>query len=149
MARRTAETCLASVSEVIAARAADVWAILADFAHPQRLAPTILRCAVSGSGVGAIRVIESSRGLRIHERLVECDFAAGRFRYEILDDGDMPFAGVSSYDCTVTVEPRADGSTMIRWASVGNVTGPIGAIEEFLTTLYRGAIDRIRTAVTH
>ena len=116
---------LACVTDVLAASITDVWAVVSDFGHPQRLAPSIVCCTVSGEGVGAVRIVESSRGLRIHERLVECDFAAGRFCYEVLDDGDMPFAGVTSYDCTVVVSEHAGGATEICWSSVGDITGPI------------------------
>ncbi len=139
---------LARTSGTINAPMADVWAVLTDFAHPQRLASTIDRCTVSGDGVGAVRTVESSRGLVIHERLLECDAAAGRFRYEILESGDMPFAHVLSYECTVTVSGDPAGSTTLDWSSVGLVDGPLAPIEAFLGALYRRATDSIRAAVS-
>lgn len=138
---------LARVTGTIAAPVEDIWDVLTDFAHPQRLAPTIAHCSMSGEGVGAIRTVQSSRGLTIHERLLECDRATGCFRYEVLDSGDMPFAHITCYECTVTMTSQSDGTTDITWSSVGNADGPIEPIAEFLGALYRRANDNIRTIV--
>lgn len=139
---------LAAVNDVIAAPMADVWAVLTDFANPQRLAASIDSCTVSGSGVGAIRIVGSSRGLTIHERLLECDLATGRYRYEVLPEGDMPFADVTSYECTVILSALPDGATRIVWSTFGGVRGPVAPITEFLGPLYQRATDRIRAEVT-
>lgn len=138
---------LANISLEIDAPTAAIWAVLADFARPQRIAPTIDYCTALGSGVGAIRVVETSRGLTIRERLLECDEEAGRFRYEILAGGNMPFAHVTSYECTVTVTPRPNGATEIGWSSIGGVDGPVEPISEYLTALYRRATECIRVEV--
>ncbi|KQS03611.1 hypothetical protein ASG11_04555 [Sphingomonas sp. Leaf357] len=130
---------LASVTEVIAAPAAAIWQVLTDFGNPQRLASTINSAEVTGNGIGAVRVIRSSRGLEIHEVLIESDPIAYRFGYAILDSGDMPFAHVTSYRCAVRLAPTSDTHTEIHWRSEGTADGPTGPIADFLTTLYRNA----------
>jgi len=134
---------LASVREEIAGSAPAIWEMLTDFGHPQRLAPTIDHTVLRGEGVGAVRTVHSSRGLQIHEKLLECDTAAYRFSYAILDSGDMPFAHVTSYRCTILLWPLDDARTEIHWRSEGTVDGPLAPITEFLTALYRRANAQI------
>ena len=130
---------LAAVREDITAPARAVWRVLTDWAHPERLAPTILRTETTG----AVRIVTSSRGLSIHEALLDCDRDAYLFRYEILDSGDMPFAGVTSYRCTARLTRRTDAITEIAWRSEGTLDGPPEPIRDFLTGLYRTANKRI------
>lgn len=133
---------LALVTEWIDTPTAAVWAIVSDFANPQRLVPTIALCEVSGVGVGAVRTVHSSRGLRIEERLTESDPTRLRFAYEVLESGDMPFAGVDQYQARVTLVPEFGGTTII-WHATGTLSGPAEPVSEFLGKLYRGAIARI------
>ncbi len=134
---------LATVQERVAGSAEAIWHLLTDFGHPQTLAPTIIAASVTGDGPGAVRVVTSSRGLEIHEKLITCDRAGYLFRYSILDSGDMPFAHVTSYTCTVRLVPLSDAITQIHWRSDGTVDGPLQPIRDFLTTLYRNANRRI------
>jgi carbon monoxide dehydrogenase subunit G len=133
---------LAHVTKWIAPPPAAVWAVLTDFARPQRLAPTIMHCDVTGTGVGAVRTVSSSSGATIYERLVECDAAALRFVYEVLDNGDMPFAGVETYCATVTLVAR-DGGTTVSWQAEGTLSGDAEPVQRYLSGLYHGAIARI------
>ena len=135
---------LAHVSDWIVPPPAAVWAVLTDFTHPQRLAPTIMHCDVTGEGVGAVRTVYSSSGATIYERLVECDAAALRFVYEVLDTGDMPFVGVETYCATVTLT-ATDGGTSVHWQAEGTLSGDAEPVEQYLSRLYRGAIARIAT----
>lgn len=134
---------LASVTVTVDGNARAIWDVLMDFGHPERLAPTIDSATLIGEGEGAVRIVKSSRGLEIHEKLVACDIGDYRFRYSILDSGDMPFAGVVSYHCTVLLSPLSDSRTEILWRSEGEVDGPIAPIRAFLESLYRNAINRI------
>lgn len=131
-------TELACVVDTIPVAPEGVWDLLTDFGNPQRLAPSILACEL----VGEVRTVRSSRGLTIREEMVTCDRADWRFGYRILDDGDMPFAGVTRYDCTVTLQPVA-GGTRVMWRSEGDVDGPLAPVTAFLDTLYRAAIANI------
>jgi len=134
---------LAAIEELIAGSATQIWGVLTDFANPQVLAPTIIGATANGDGVGAVRIVKSSRGLEIHEQLLVCDPVTHLFRYCILDSGDMPFAHVTSYTCTVRLVPAGDRITQIHWRSEGTVDGPIEPIRDFLTTLYRNANRQI------
>jgi carbon monoxide dehydrogenase subunit G len=133
---------LARVIEWIALPPHKVWAVLTDFAHPQRLASTIIGCDIDGEGVGAVRTVHSSSGARIYERLVECDATSLRFVYEVLDKGDMPFADVESYRATVTLVASEDGTT-VDWQAEGTLSGSAAPVEAYLSRLYCGAILRI------
>ncbi len=120
-----------------------IWEILSDFAHPQRLAATIDSADLVGTGIGAVRTVRSSRGLVIKEQLLESDGCEYRFRYAILLSGDMPFAHVTSYHCTVRLYPQSLTSCQIHWLSEGRIDGPIGPIRNFLTVLYSNANRQI------
>jgi carbon monoxide dehydrogenase subunit G len=134
---------LAHVEADVAAPVEALWAVLTDFAHPQRLAPSIAECTVEGWGVGAVRCVFSSRGLVIYERLVECDAATHRFVYEVLDRGDMPFAGVTAYRAGVALTELGGGMTRVSWMAEGNVDGPRGEVVAFLRELYGQAIRNL------
>ena len=133
---------LAQVCEWIAPPPPAVWGVLSDFGHPQRLAPTIMRCDVVGEGVGAVRTVHSSSGALIRERLIECDAVRLRLVYEVLDGGDMPFAGIDSYRATVALAAK-DGGTTVNWQAEGTVSGSLDPVERYLARLYRAAIARI------
>lgn len=137
---------LAHVEVDLACPPADVWRVLTDFGHPQVLAPGIVRCDVDGAGVGAVRTVHSSRGLTIHEELLECDASSGRFSYRVLPSGDMPSPGIVAYECTVVVR-SSDSGTSLTWRSVGAADGPIAPITAFLATLYRNASANIAAAL--
>lgn len=137
---------LAHVAQDVAAPADALWAVLCDFAHPQRLSPTIVECTADGAGVGAVRCVFSARGLVIYERLVECDPATLRFVYEVLPRGDMPFAGLTSYRARVSLTPLDDGRTRISWMAEGDADGPRDDITAFLRELYSTAIRNLAAA---
>ena len=136
---------LAHVEADVAVPVDALWAVITDFAHPQRLAPSITECTVEGAGVGAVRCVFSSRGLVIYERLVECDAQARRFVYEVLDRGDMPFAGVTAYRARVVLSDLGDGMTRVSWMAEGDVEGPRDAVAAFLRELYGQAIGNLAT----
>lgn len=134
---------LASVSATVEADAHRIWDLLMDFGHPERLAPGIESAALSGEGPGAVRIVKSSRGLEIHEQLAECDRGRWCFRYVALASGDMPYPGITSYECTVRLIPVCNAQTRIVWRSEGEIAGPIIPIRKFLTELYVDAIAHI------
>jgi carbon monoxide dehydrogenase subunit G len=136
---------LAQVVERIAVSPACAWAVLTDFSRPHLIVPSIERCQARGDGVGATRTVYSSRGLRIDERVVECDEARLRFVYEALDSGDMPFDGIERYRATVTLAPEDDGVTVV-WTADGTLSGSAESVRAFLEALYRAAIGRIPAA---
>lgn len=136
---------LAHVRETIAAPADRVWALLTDFANPQRLAPSIEACEATGSGAGATRVIRA-RGLVIRERLEVLDPANHRFSYRVLASGDPSTPGVSDYVATVVIHPVSPETTEIEWSSLGNVKGDATHASAHFTALYRRAIANLEMA---
>ena len=137
---------LAHVEADVAVPVEALWAVLTDFAHPQRLASSITECTVQGEGEGAVRCVFSDRGLVIYERLVECDAAERRFVYQVLDRGDMPFAGVTAYRARVLLTPLGIDLTRVSWIAEGEVEGPRGAVTAFLRDLYAQAIRNLAAA---
>jgi carbon monoxide dehydrogenase subunit G len=133
----------ACVTGAIAAPVELIWRILTDFAHPQRLAKSIESCQATGERVGDTRTVRA-RGLVIHERIEDIDHTAFRFRYRVLETGDMPMRGMLSYVATVTLLPRSDAVTDIEWRSEGDVEGELAEISAHLITLYAAAIDNLR-----
>lgn len=137
---------LVHVEQEVAATADALWAVLADFAYPQRLTPTITDCTISGSGAGVVRRVVNSRGLVIFERLVECDADAHRFVYEVTPEGDMPFPGLTEYRARVSLLPLGSGRTRVSWIAEGLVDGDPAPLIDFLHVLYGQAIARLSVA---
>jgi carbon monoxide dehydrogenase subunit G len=134
---------LARVREPVAATASQIWAVLTDFAHPQRLAPSINACESTGEGVGAVRVVKA-RGLVIHERLEDLDAVGHRFRYCVLADGDPPAPGVGGYVATVVLHPISATLTDVEWSCEGEIEEPLEPIAAHFSALYRRAIANLR-----
>lgn len=134
---------LAHVEEDVAAPADALWAVLSDFAHPQRLAASIAECTVQGQGVGAVRRVISSRGPVIYERLIECDPLTRRLVYEVLKHGDMPYPGITAYRARASLHPVSEATTRVSWLAEGTIEGPRDEVAVFLRTLYRDAIRNL------
>ena len=73
--------------------------------------PSITSCAVEGSGIGAIRRMDSVRGGRIVDRIVDIQPAETRLVYQRVES---PFA-VTSYRGTVEVFESFDGLSVLAW----------------------------------
>lgn len=131
----------AHVKGTIEAPADSVLAPLTGFGNPQLLALSIDCCTVTAEGIGAVRVIESSRGLRIHERLLEFGQASYRYRYDMLDSGGMPLDLIASYELTMVLAPIAADGTEIEWRSEGRPDKAVEPTAAFLEGLYRRATD--------
>jgi hypothetical protein len=131
---------LARVTATVAAPAAALWTVLSDFERPQLLVTSIKGCIVTGSGIGAVRIVESARGPTIHERLLICDSDNFRFQYEVLETGDMVFKRVKRYRSTILLTPFGGSRTKVDWLAEGRVDGDTAPVRHFLDALYRGAI---------
>ncbi len=73
--------------------------------------PSITSCAVEGSGIGAIRRMDSVRGGRLVDRIVDIQPAEMRLVYQRVES---PFA-VTSYRGTVEVFESFDGLSVLAW----------------------------------
>jgi hypothetical protein len=82
-----------------------VWSVVGDF----RLAwhPLVADVAITGTGLGQIRRLETIDGKRIIERLDAMDDARRRYRYTMVDG--VPAA---HYAGTLSVQPKRSGSSV-------------------------------------
>jgi hypothetical protein len=91
--------------------AAKVWHAIARFDRLDVWFPTISTCVVEGSGVGAVRRMDSTRGGKIVDRLVAIQPEKMRLIYERVES---PFA-VTSYRGTVEVFESFEGLGVVVW----------------------------------
>lgn len=134
---------LACVTGYIAAPADQIWEVLTDFGHPQRLARSIEACEMTGHGVGAVRRV-TVRGRTIHERLELLDSADYTLSYRALDIGDMPAPGIAAYLATVSLRAIAEDLTKIVWRGEGEVDGSEAPDTRHFVALYERAIENLR-----
>jgi len=91
--------------------AAKVWDAIARFGRLDAWFPTISTCVVEGSGVGAVRRMDSTRGGKIVDHIVDIQPEKMRLIYEGVQS---PFA-VTSYRGTVEVFESFDGIGVVVW----------------------------------
>ena len=88
-----------TVTRKMTVPAAKVWDAIAKFGRLDVWFPTISTCVVEGSGVGAVRRMDSTRGGKIVDQIVDIQPEKMRLIYERVQS---PFA-VTSYRGTVEV----------------------------------------------
>lgn len=132
-----------TVSEDINANAAQVWAVLSDFAGIEVGGP-ITSFQTEGEGVGMIRTIGLGGGLVV-ERLDRLDPDALVFAYSILND-DCPLP-VRGYAATVSITPTANDRCHVDWTGTFEPAGPEADAVKVVEGIYRGGIARARAAV--
>lgn len=133
-----------TVTEDIAGPAADVWAILGNFAGVKVGGP-VTAVEYEGEGVGMVRTIALGGGLVV-ERLEAHDPDAMRFAYCITnEDCALP---VSDYSASVQVTDLGADGCRVEWSGT---FAPRGAPEADVVTvvegIYRGGIAGARKAV--
>lgn len=133
-----------TITEDIAGPAADVWAILGDFAGIQVGGP-VTAVDVEGEGVGMVRTLSLGEG-RIVERLDAHDAAAMRFAYSIInDDCALP---VSDYSARVQITDLGSDGCRVEWSGTFEPKGAAEAeVIPVVEDIYRGGIARARRAV--
>ena len=126
-----------TVTKEIAAPAAKVWALLADFGNVSWI-PMAGDVAVDGSGPGMRRHIHGGGSGPIVERLVSVEPDERTLCYSIDENNPLP---VHRYEATVRVSPVGDGRTAIAWdvsfepsGDEGQAASAIGAIYEVMAT---------------
>lgn len=109
-------TCLRTVrySETFESETADVWHILVDWAGIADWMPDglIRGLEMEGSGIGAVRHLETREGVHIAERLDFADERTGRLELSILDP--LPWS-MLSYRAVARLEAVAPGSCRLHW----------------------------------
>ena len=107
-----------NVTKAIVAGSDVVWGAIASIGGLDRWFPVISHCRVEGAGVGATRILMLVDGGEIHDRVLEIDSAAKRFRYERTLS---PFP-VSKYLGTVEVRDDAASTSIMSWTVQIEVT---------------------------
>jgi uncharacterized protein YndB with AHSA1/START domain len=100
-----------TVARKMTVSAEKVWDAIAKFGRLDVWFPTISTCVVEGSGVGAVRRMDSTRGGKIVDHIVDIQPEKMRLVYERVES---PFA-VTSYRGTVEVFESFDGTGVVVW----------------------------------
>lgn len=89
-----------------------VWALVGDFAHPEKWMPAVdSTTAEGGNEKGATRELKlKSGGGSIKEELKNYDADKKVIQYKIIDPTDPAVLPVNNYSAKITVEPSGDGS---------------------------------------
>ncbi|MGE0484507.1 MAG: SRPBCC family protein [Gammaproteobacteria bacterium] len=131
----------ASVTETVAAPAAEVWRVMSNFAgvEPNEM---IAGCSTEGEGVGAVRTITLTAGGEIVERLESLDAATMSFSYAIINDSPLP---VADYLSTVRIRDDGKGGASVTWSSTFTARGaPEADVVKLVEGVYKGGIARAR-----
>jgi uncharacterized protein YndB with AHSA1/START domain len=100
-----------TITRKITVSAARTWKAIEGIGGLDVWFPSITSCTVEGSGIGAIRRMDSVRGGKIVDRIVDIQQAEMRLVYQRIKS---PFA-VSSYRGTVEVFESFDGLGVLAW----------------------------------
>ncbi len=101
----------------VAAPAAEVWALVADFCSIETWHPGVFACEGSGGNEpGATRVltIGEAGGPQIHEELLKYDADKMSYKYKITRTVNE-ILPVTTYSSFLTVKDNGDGSTTVEW----------------------------------
>ncbi|MEQ8233928.1 MAG: SRPBCC family protein [Gammaproteobacteria bacterium] len=101
----------------IAAPAAEVWALVADFCSIADWHPGVVKCeGTGGNDVGATRILTVGEegGPQITEELLKYDPDGMTYKYKITDTV-MEVLPVTTYSSFFTVKDNGDGSSTVEW----------------------------------
>lgn len=123
----------ACVIEELPASADAAWACLEDFTDMSAWAPDVKILSAEGSGVGAVRVVETPDGI-YRERCEAHDPSARSFQYSLLES---PF-GYDRYLGEVTLSPIDQDRCRIEWKSDFEIRGvPEAKVVQAVESTYR------------
>ena len=108
-----------TIVKEVAAPAAAVWALLADFGNVSWI-PMAAGVVVEGSGPGMLRHIRGAGAEPVVERLVSIEPERRTLAYSIDRNNPMP---VSRYEATVRLTADGDRRSVIRWDVSFDPTG--------------------------
>lgn len=101
----------------VAASAAEVWQLVADFCAIEQWHPGVVACAGEGGNEpGATRVLTagSTDGPQIHEELLKYDAEKMSYKYKITKT-DNKVLPVITYSAFLTVKPIDDENSEVEW----------------------------------
>jgi hypothetical protein len=100
-----------AITRKMTVSAASTWKAIEGIGGLDLWFPSITSCTIEGSGIGAIRRMDSVRGGKIVDRIVDIQQAEMRLVYQRIES---PFA-VTSYRGTVEVFESFDGLGVLAW----------------------------------
>lgn len=106
------------VSESVIINAAPnvVWALVGDFAHPEKWLPAVeSTTAQGGTEAGATREVKIKTGGTIKEELKSYDAGNMKIQYKGEDPMDPAVFPVNNYSATIVVSDNPAGGTKVEW----------------------------------
>lgn len=105
-----------SESIEISASPEAVWAVVGDFANPQKWMPGVESAtAQGGTDKGATRELKIKSGGTLKEELKDYDPSKMSLKYKIVDPTDPQVFPVNNYASEIDVQPNASGGTKVVW----------------------------------
>ncbi|CAL1238992.1 SRPBCC family protein [Candidatus Methylocalor cossyra] len=93
-----------------------VWAIVGDFAHPEKWLPMVeSTTAQGGNEKGASRELHLKAGGTLKEELRDYDAEKRVLKYKIVDPTDPKVLPVNNYASEIVVEPGPGGGSKVEW----------------------------------
>jgi hypothetical protein len=93
-----------------------VWAVVGDFAHPEKWLPPVASTTVQGGNEkGAIRELHLKSGGVLKEELKELDAAQKTLKYKVVDPTDPKVLPVNNYAAEIAVEASPAGGSKVTW----------------------------------
>lgn len=133
-----------------------VWAVVGDFAHPEKwLPPVDSATSTGGNEKGATRELKLKSGGSLKEELVNYDASQMTLKYKVDDPTDPKILPVNNYSSTITVTPSGSGSK-VEWKAAYyrfflNNNPPPDQNEEAANTtvgkLYKDGLSNLKTVV--
>jgi hypothetical protein len=115
-----------------------VWSLIGDFGGSWH--PLNARIAVTGTGIGQLRTIETLDGREIVERLDVIDNARRLFRYTNI--AGMP---VAHYTGMLEVKPKGSGSVVEWRAQFVSTHQSDRAVKALLSTLFKAGLESLKS----
>lgn len=103
---------------IIGVPAKIIWHLIADFGASGQYLAAVIDCTVEGEGVGAVRMLTSTDGSTVAERLETLEAATQRLSYTLLTN--TPFG-----DCVTTMSVRDLGPNQseLVWSAIFQPAG--------------------------
>jgi carbon monoxide dehydrogenase subunit G len=93
-----------------------VWALVGDYAHPEKWMPTVeSTTAQGGTEKGATRELKLKSGGTIKEELKNYDAEKKVIQYKVDDPTDPAVFPVNNYSSTIKVEANPAGGSKVEW----------------------------------
>ncbi len=93
-----------------------VWAVVGDFAHPEKWLPMVESTTEQGGNEkGATRELHLKSGGSLKEELKDYDTAKMSLKYKAIDPTDPKVLPVNNYASEISIEPNGSGGSKVEW----------------------------------